>query len=383
MSNKWSITGRRLSSSFVIPIAFSVGLLSAQQTESPQELLKRAVTSQQEGNDKEAIRDYELFLDMYPDIPEVRSNLAAALVSTGRYGEGIEQYQRALKAKPDPKVRLNLALAYYKAAQYSSAAEELEKVRSSDQQNKQAALLLADCDLRLGRNQQVIDLLKPVYLADTNDLGVAYVLGTALAREGQTDAAQAVINQITSRGDSAEVHLLIGTAKFTGRDYPGALSDLKMAIDRNPNLPDVYSYYGLALLATGDQAAAQAAFAKELEHDPNNYDANLRMGFLLQNDAHYDQALPYLQRALQVRPGDLPARYQVALVRLAQGQADWARTELESIAKDAPSFVEVHVTLATIYFREKRKDDGQRERAIVERLNAERQAQQIASKGNQ
>lgn len=367
----------------VIPLALAVRMLAAQDTQSPQELLKQAVVLQQQGKNDAAIHDYELFLDMYPDVPEVRSNLAAALVSTGHYTEAIDQYQRALQRKPDPKVRLNLALAYYKAANFSSAAQELQKVRSSDQANKQALLLLSDCDLRLGHNKQVIDLLTPVYLADMNDLGVAYILGTALAREGRTDAAQAVINQITSRGDSAEVHLLVGTAKFTGRDYPGALADLKAAIDRNPNLPDVYSYYGLALLATGDQTAARAAFAKELEHDANNYDANLRIGFLLQNDQQYDQALPYLRRALQVRPGDLPARFQVALVRLAQGQTDWARTELESISKEAPSFIEVHVTLATIYFREKRKADGQRERTIVEKLNAERQSQQIASKGSQ
>jgi Tfp pilus assembly protein PilF len=217
-----------------------------------------------------------------------------------------------------------------------------------------------------------------------NDLGTAYLLGTALARDGQTEPAQSVINQITSRGDSAEVRLLIGTAKFAGRDYHGALSDLKEAIERNPNLPDVYSYYGLALLATGDQAGAQTAFEKELEHDANNFDANLRMGFLLRNDQQYDKALPYLERALQVRPGDMSARFQIALVRLAQGQEDWARTELQSIVKEVPSFVEAHVTLATIYFREKQKTEGEKERAIVERLNAQRQqTQQVAAPGNQ
>ena len=49
---------------------------------------------------------------------------------------------------------------------------------------------------------------------------------------------------------------------------------------------------------------------------------------------------------------------------------------LEAIAKDAPDLVEVHVQLATAYNRLKRKDDADREKAIVDRLNAEAQAKQ-------
>jgi tetratricopeptide (TPR) repeat protein len=356
--------------------------MPAQSAQSPQDLLKEAVEFQQQGKLEQAIHDYDVFLDMYPDMPEVRSNLAAALVGVGRYEDAINEYNRALQKKPDPAVRLNLALAYYKAANFRRAAEELEQVRAAGQNSKQAVLLLADCNLRMGENKKVIELLRPVYLADTSDLGTAYLLGTALARDGQTEPAQQVINQITSRGDSAEVRLLLGTAKFIGRDYHGALNDLKTAIDMNPNLPDVYSYYGLALLYTGDQAGAQKAFEKELQQNPNNFDANLRLGFLLRNDEQYDRALPYLERALRVRPGDMSARFQIASVRLAQGKEDWARTELESIVKQEPSFLEAHVALATIYFREKRKPEGDRERAIVDQLNAKRQAEQVVAPGN-
>jgi hypothetical protein len=43
---------------------------------------------------------------------------------------------------------------------------------------------------------------------------------------------------------------------------------------------------------------------------------------------------------------------------------------------DAPAFKEAHVTLATVYYRLRRKADGDRERVIVERLTAETQARQ-------
>ena len=47
---------------------------------------------------------------------------------------------------------------------------------------------------------------------------------------------------------------------------------------------------------------------------------------------------------------------------------------LESIVKEAPDLVEAHVQLATAYNRLKRTEDAERERAIIDRLNAEAQA---------
>ncbi len=103
--------------------------LQAQTTQSPQELLKEAVTFHQQGKLEDAIRDYEQFLDVYPEAPEVRSNLGAALAATGKYAQAIEQYKLALMKKSDPKLQLNLALAYYKTDDFADAIVAFEKVR--------------------------------------------------------------------------------------------------------------------------------------------------------------------------------------------------------------------------------------------------------------
>ena len=52
------------------------------------------------------------------------------------------------------------------------------------------------------------------------------------------------------------------------------------------------------------------------------------------------------------------------------------RADLESIIKDHPNFSEAHVALAGIYYRLKQKAEGDRERAIVKRLQDEAQARQ-------
>ena len=46
--------------------------------------------------------------------------------------------------------------------------------------------------------------------------------------------------------------------------------------------------------------------------------------------------------------------------------------------KVSPNFLEAHIALATLYYRLKRKDDGDREQAIIVSLNAEKQAREAA-----
>jgi len=364
-------------------LVISAGVLCAQTRPSPQELLKQAIDAHQAGKLADAIRGYRTFLDMYPDVVQVRSNLGAALAAQGQYQEAIIEYKRALSIAPNPQISLNLARAYYKAAQFSSAIEQLDKVIDLVPGDLQAVQLLADCNLSIGQNKKVIELMKPLRRSDPDSLAIAYMLGTALVRDGQVGEGQLVIDQILKHGDSAEARLLMGTTKFGANDYTGALADLERAVALNPVLPDAHAYYGLALLGTGDQQSARQAFQQELEINPNNFEANLRMGFLLRADEDYLAAKPYLTRALEVRPGDFGARFQIASLEMALGQTEKAEAGLVSIVREAPNFSEAHVTLATLYYRQKRKAEGDRERAIAERLRAAEQAAEPAQKAAQ
>src|SRR5438445_1612384 len=146
----------------------------SQTSQDPQALLKEATSLHQAGKLDQAIEAYRLFLQQYPDIAPVRSNLGAALAGAGRYEEAIAEYQRALQLKPLPEVQLNLGLAYYKTAQLNSAVEAFEKARQDLPGDSRPTLLLADCYLRLGENKKVIGLLRPLQQASQDDLGIVY-----------------------------------------------------------------------------------------------------------------------------------------------------------------------------------------------------------------
>ena len=345
--------------------------------ETPEQILRHAIALHQSGDAEGAIREYRAYLKLRPDSPDVRSNLGAALSKTGRYTEAIVEYQAALAHGPkDPRIRLNLALAYYKAGEFGDATRELQSLHTAQPDNHQVVLLLADCWWREGEDNKVIALLTPLDQQNQGDLAVAYMLGTALLRDKQIQRGQKIIDRILRNGDSAEARLLMGMAKLEALEYPAAIADLTKAVELNPHLPDLYSYLGQAQMASGDLTTARASFEKELAQNPNDFESNLRLAVLLKQDGEYARARELLARALRVRPGDPGALYQVGSTDLEAGEMERACATLEKVVKQSPQFLEAHVSLAQVYYRMKRKADGDRERAIVQKLKAEQDAKQ-------
>jgi tetratricopeptide (TPR) repeat protein len=256
----------------------------------------------------------------------------------------------------------------------------LASLHISQPNNRQVTQLLADCWLRQGQNTKVIELLTPVEAADRTDLAVAYMLGTALLQEKNLEKGQQIIDQILRNGDSAEARFLMATAKLNGMDFNGAIADLEKAVALNPNLPDVNYYLGVAHKEVGDQAAARKDFEKELLQNPNDFGSNLNLALMLKEDSDFAGARRLLDRALRVRPGDPGALYQLAAIDLSTGKTEEARVKLETILKDSPQFIEAHISLATVYYRLKRKEDGDREKALVQQLNAEKDAREAREK---
>jgi len=345
--------------------------------DTAQRVFEHAVEMQQAGDYIGAIDAYKTVLTFDPRRLDALSNLGASYVHLGQFDEGIAQYQSALAIDPQNlQVRLNLGLAYYKSGRVHAAIDPLKEVAESPQPPKNALLLLGDCYLQIGRPADVVALLQPREALFDKDLAYAYVLGMALLQTDNEHDGQRYIDRIFSAGDSAEAHLLLAIAHLNKLAYPPAKEELEKAMKLNPRLPTLNSAYGRALLGVGDTGAAEQAFRREIAVNPNDFEATLMLGSLRRSAQDFDTSLIYLTRALEIHPNDLTARKLVASLKLQTGAVDEAVTMLEEIVKDAPEMVDAHVQLATAYNRLKRKDDADRERAIVERLNQANQAKE-------
>ena len=356
------------------------GQARAQSGARADQEFERAVQLHQSGDLQGAVQAYLAILQKYPARLDVRSNLGAAYSALGRYEQAIEQYKRALIVDAtNPAIRFNLALAYYKAAWFAEAATELEKFLKAVPNNPQtlnAQLVLADAYVRLGEYKKVIQSLSPLADADPSNRTLAYLLGSALIGDGQLDKGQAIIDRLFRHEDSAEAHLLMASILLLADDAQGALKDAQRAIELNAKLAGVQAWYGRVLMRLGDTEKAKAAFRTELAANPNDFESNLYLGMLLRHDKEIESALSHLNRAIQLRPRDQYARYHLAAVYAAAGKPADALPLLESVLKEHAHFVEARVLLASVYYRLNRKEDGDREKALIQKSNAEQQARQ-------
>jgi tetratricopeptide (TPR) repeat protein len=343
-------------------------------------LFERAVALQDAGQLDAAAETYRAFLEQHPRNVEAWSNLGVVYSRLGRFNEAIAAYQQALSfSHLNTPVRMNLALAYYKSGRHRQAIGEFDVVIAANPWVPDPVLLKADSLMQLGAFADAAALLKPLAPKLQDQQVFSYLLGMALLQSGETEAGLEQLDRILKDGDSAEARLMMGVAKRAGLDYAGARDEFAAAVQKNPDLPLAHSLYGQALLATGDREAARRAFERELAGNPADFESNLYLGVIHKEDRDFDTARRYFDRALDLRPVDPGTRYQMASLHLAAGENDRALALLEPLVREAPQFIEARVSLATVYYRLKRKEDGDRERDAADRLRLEAQAKQQGS----
>ena len=360
-------------------------LLRAQTSiEDSNELMKQAMQSQQSGDYASAARAYRAFLKLHPDEVAAHVNLGVVLVNSGRFDEAIAEYGEAEKLLPgDPRIDLNTALAYEKSGRLTEAAGRFEALHSTAPQDNQVTMLLADCNLQLGNDDRVIDLLQPMGEKHSGDLGVDYMLGMALLRKGRVDEAQVYLDHILKNGDTAEARFLLGTRIYESGDYPQAVRQLGSAVELNPSVPGLQALYGKALLNTGDADGASAAFQKELSLNPNDFGSNLGYGQVLTARKQFARAIPVLERAVLVRPQSEVAKLSLAQALIGSDQYAEARPYAESAARDMPQSFEAHKALAAVYSGLHLTDDADRENRAALSLMALRTGSEAGPKLHQ
>jgi tetratricopeptide (TPR) repeat protein len=343
----------------------------AEQRADPQAAerrLTKGVELFRAGDTLGAIDSWEDALRLDPRRLDARANLGAAYARLGRYEEAIGHYRAVLEAEPEQDlVRFNLGLALYKAARVSDASLEFARVLDKPGVPPSAALLLADCKLQMGRDAEVVALLSAREAQLGSERLFAFLLGTALIRQGELARGQRLVDTVLGP-ESAEAHFLLGVARFQRQEYQEALAELSEAIRLDPELPSARSALGLAQLDLHLFEEAARSFEAERARNPNDFDASLQLALLALRDDRLDDARDLLRRAALLRPGDPSVLYSSGRLHLATRELETARADLEALVAAAPAYIHGHALLARVYSQLKLPERAAAELAIVETL---------------
>ena len=366
---------------FVCFLPISLFMLSAAAqtaTQAPpsgvDELLRDGISAQQHGDFQTAIEDYRKALAIQPGLAEAQANLGAALSAAGQFDAAIEQDIRAMAVAPDKiAVRRNLALAYYKKGDMEHAQTEFEAVLAARPRDVKAAVLLGYTYTKQEKSSQAVALLGPLEPGHEADMDFEYVLGNAMIQSGKDTAGIPRMEKAAIATHSPDAYVIAGTARMQRSEFREARADFDAALDLSPSFPGLYTLAGQARDAMGDSDASVPAFQAALLANPKDATANLYLGVIRLKQRDFESARPLLELALELRPGHALTRLELAKLNGMTGKYAEAAAALEDLEKNDPNWLDPHIELAAIYYKLHRPDDGQRERELVQQIEAKQQ----------
>jgi tetratricopeptide (TPR) repeat protein len=236
-------------------------------------------------------------------------------------------------------------------------------------------------------------------------------LSFILANEDQYEDAAREMGQAVQRSpDSAEYAMRLAEILILWKHYPTALEFLAAVKDRFGRLVEYQyklglAYYGLPRIpqaitvfgelakehpeldlvqfflgncyqTTGDFEKAEPHYKRAIELNPQqgSYYAALAQMLRKGNTERSDEALIYLEKALALDPKDIQSKLELALCYERKAGYAKAQSLLEEVVQQQPDSVPAHVTLARVYYRQKKKEEGDRVKSgCIARLEAEAQ----------
>jgi len=212
------------------------------------------------------------------------------------------------------------------------AVEQLTEILKTVDDHPVALRLLAQARLALGDIAGALDILEPLARTQLKWAVLHCELGIALGRDG--------------RGEEA-------------------IAALRHAIALQPDLPQAWRVLGDHLMAAGDQAAADAAYANHVRyatHDPQLLDAAIALA-----ENCIPEAEARLRAHLRQAPTDVAAIRMFAEVAARLGRNEDALHLLERCLELAPGFHAARQNYALVLHRSNRPEQALAE---VERLLA-------------
>jgi tetratricopeptide (TPR) repeat protein len=211
-----------------------------------------------------------------------RHNLGAAYRLSGRYGEAIEQYQRALSLNPNiTETYHGLGLAYWSRGLYKDAIKTFT-----------------------------------LYLQFRPDHPETYyALGVLFFTKGELDpAAENFQRAIRLRPGFAEAHNSLGSVYGTRGLTGKAIGHFQEAIRLSPGHADAHKNLGLAYLTEGRLEEAIGALRISIQYDPDNLEPHFTLGLAYERKGLLEEAASEYRKALALDPNFHPARRNLETV---------------------------------------------------------------------
>jgi tetratricopeptide (TPR) repeat protein len=227
----------------------------------------------------------------------------------------------------------------------------------------------ARCAMTLHQSEAALAFLSVLQREFPSDPDALYIAIHAYS-DLSAAASQALATDAPS---SYQAHELLAESYEAQGKWGAAEKEYRSIAAQNPNLPGIHFRIGRLLLSGPSPPAsaveeARREFTEELTIDPYNASAEYVLGELTRQGQSCEDAIPHFSKASKLDPQFSEAFLGLGVCYMAQKRYTDAVPALETAARLDPRNPKAHYQLGLAYTRAGRKEDGQREFAIHERL---------------
>ncbi len=241
--------------------------------------LKKIFDKHQEGNLKEAKKDYLELLESQPANSKLNFLIGSLYFQEGNPEEAISYLQKSLAINPSDYQSLNnLGLVYQALGNYDYAINSFHRAIS----------------------------IKKDYINAYNNLGVCYHVANL-----NNEALNAFESAINIEPDNPETNFNIGILNFKEANFNLAEKYLTRAVEIANNNP--VFIYNLAILQIELKqfSLAQSNLIKAFEISPNNPEIMLNLGYLCEKENNFEKATTFYEAALDVNSDFVEAYFNL------------------------------------------------------------------------
>jgi Flp pilus assembly protein TadD len=204
-------------------------------------------------------------------------------------------------------------------------------------------------------------VLRPVSRVDAIHKPATNALSQGLAMFQQGRSAEAAVflgTWIKQNPQDAEAHHVLASSLFAEGRYQQAEAAATQAVKLDPDLVQAWVSLSTIQTAQGQRGYPLRSLLQAIERSPGDINLRHRMGLLLLDHAHNEQAIRTFELVLKARPNDREATTGLAMAFERSGQLERAYDLLAPQILSGPTLPQMVTTWGAVCRRLKRPAEG-------------------------
>src|SRR6266852_2343017 len=260
----------------------------------------------------------------------------------------------AITASSQTSDDLALGLSEFSKGNFSSAAALFARAEEAAQGTTDALLYESKAYIHLEKFTAAEGALRRYLLVHAASGDALYLLGYVLHREGKaTESLETYTKAAQHRIPAGDDLKIVGLNYVLLNDYSDAIKWLEKAVEAEPKNKEAWYFLGRAYYTKSRVPEARKAFLTVLELDPRDAKAENNLGLILESEAQPAAAMDAYRRAIQwqeqsVRPREQPFLNLGSLL-MEQSRVGDAVPLLQKAVQLAPENPAAHYQLGKLY----------------------------------